>query len=105
MKKSSNNNLPQQPENNDQLQHVQLQIEEVKSVMRSNIDRALERHEQIEDLLEPSEILRDEADRFRRGANKLKCELLKRNVKSMVAGFIIIVLLIIIFVYIGKQNK
>ena len=96
--------VPERPseESKRKLQSVQNDMEEVKLVMVSNIDKALKRDENISEMLIKSEDLRYNANIFQRTSRVLKrkmcCENAKANMMLITVILVIICLLILIVV-------
>ena len=69
---------------NRKLQKVKSQIDDVKDVMASNIDKVLERGEKLEDVLEKSDQMKDHAMQFKTKGKKLRRMLYCQNIKMKV---------------------
>eukprot|EP00731_Ephydatia_muelleri_P014425 Em0008g145a len=70
------------------------QVDEVKGVMRQNIEKVAQRGEKLEDLGERAENLSHDANNFQRSAVRLKRKLWWQNVKLWI--ILIIVILVIL---------
>eukprot|EP00871_Galdieria_phlegrea_P005859 jgi/Galph1/760/GphlegSOOS_G5522.1 len=77
----------------DKLSKVHQQVEEVTSVMRSNIDEALNRGERLEVLVDKAEDLRGGASQFQKSSTQLKRNFCKRNMKLIICISIVVVLI------------
>ncbi|KAJ3674577.1 hypothetical protein LUZ60_005193 [Juncus effusus] len=86
------------PEEVSKVSKVQQQVNEVKNIMMENIDKALNRGQQIEVLVDKTDILRDQASEFRQVGTQVKRKMWIQNmkVKLIVLGIIIALILIII---------
>jgi vesicle-associated membrane protein 7 len=92
----------------DKLSKVQQQVEEVTSVMRSNIDEALNRGERLDVLVDKAEDLRGGATQFQKSSTQLKKNFCKRNMKVIICISIIVVLIalaIILGVVLTRRNS
>jgi len=84
----------------DKLAKVQQQVDEVTSVMRSNIDEALNRGERLDVLVDKAEDLRGGASQFQKSSTQLKRNFCKRNMKVIIC-IVIVVLLIALAIILG----
>jgi len=79
---------------------VKAKQEQVKQVIIEDIEEAVKRHGQIEHVLEATDDLRDESQRFQSASKQVKrtaqCQLYKTY--AMIAGVIIIVLAVLIII-------
>eukprot|EP00029_Vermamoeba_vermiformis_P004076 TRINITY_DN14604_c0_g1_i1.p1 TRINITY_DN14604_c0_g1~~TRINITY_DN14604_c0_g1_i1.p1 ORF type:complete len:211 (-),score=62.28 TRINITY_DN14604_c0_g1_i1:110-742(-) len=91
----------------DKVKAIQKEIDSVKDIMMENIDHVLKRGERLEDLMNKTDEMANEADQFRRGATKLKNAMWWKNVRLMIilAVVVIIIILIIIFSVCGITFK
>jgi len=82
----------------NKLAEVQARVEEVKTVMRDNVDKTLENVEKLEDLEQKSETIENSARQFDKNAGGLKSSMRWRYIKLtiIIALVIIAVLLAII---------
>jgi len=83
--------------NADKINRVRGEIDEVKSVMVTNIEKVLERGERIELLVDRTENLNQAAFKFKKQSTQLKRAMWWKNVKIMII-LIFVVLVIIYFV-------
>jgi len=65
----------------NKLAEVQQRVEEVKTVMRDNVDKTLENVEKLEDLEQKSETIENSARQFEKGATGLKSSMRCRYIK------------------------
>ncbi|EME31489.1 Vesicle-associated membrane protein 7 [Galdieria sulphuraria] len=92
----------------DKLAKVQQQVDEVTSVMRSNIDEALNRGERLDVLVDRAEDLRGGASQFQKSSTQLKRNFCKRNMKIIICIVIVVVLIalaIILGVVLTQRNS
>eukprot|EP01097_Dermamoeba_algensis_P001538 TRINITY_DN1580_c0_g1_i1.p1 TRINITY_DN1580_c0_g1~~TRINITY_DN1580_c0_g1_i1.p1 ORF type:complete len:215 (-),score=55.12 TRINITY_DN1580_c0_g1_i1:223-867(-) len=86
----------------DKLGALQNQVDEVKNIMLENIDKTLQRGAKLEDIDKKAEDLNVTTTNFHQKSKKLKCALLKKNIKltiAIVICCIIIILLIALPLY------
>ncbi|KAL5491955.1 hypothetical protein EMCRGX_G017335 [Ephydatia muelleri] len=74
------------------------QVDEVKGVMRQNIEKVMQREEKLQDLGERAEILSHDANNFQRSAVKVRNKLWWQNKKLWIILISIIVLIILLVV-------
>jgi len=80
--------------NVDELSNVQVQVDEVKSVMERNIEQALKNQESLEILVERTEAMKNEATSFKKSAVVVKNKYWWQNAKLMVIVGVALVLLL-----------
>ncbi len=81
----------------DKLHNLQNQISDVKDVMRSNINKVLERGEKIELLVDKSEALAESATVFHKRSKQLKWAMCRENAKLwLIIAFVLLVIIGII---------
>lgn len=81
---------------NDKISSVKAQIDNVKNIMVKNIDKVLERGEDINTILDEVEELECEAQSFKYKSRKLKNKLWWKNFKLWI--ILMVIVLIVIFV-------
>ena len=75
------------------------QVAEVAKVMRSNVERLMERGDRLDDLQERSDRLDESSDRFRTGAGRVRRKAWWDNMKmKLIIGSVIAVVIIIIII-------
>ncbi|KAL6970303.1 hypothetical protein U1Q18_030002 [Sarracenia purpurea var. burkii] len=81
----------------EKLVKVNAQVSEVKSIMRENIDKVIDRGEVLSVLSDKASDLRDSADEFKRKGTQLKRKMWYQNmkVKLLVLGILLLLALII----------
>lgn len=79
------------------IEQTQDELEEVKVVMRDNIEKVMERDVKISDLEDRSEQLKDGASRFHITSRKLRRQMWWQD-KKMTCFFILVILLVLIIV-------
>jgi len=83
----------------NKLAEVQQRVEEVKNVMRDNVDKTLENVEKLEDLEQKSETIENSARQFEKGATGLKSSMRCRYIKmTIIIGLLVAAILAVIIV-------
>ncbi|KAG6432117.1 hypothetical protein SASPL_103691 [Salvia splendens] len=82
----------------DKLLKVQAQVSEVKSIMLENIDKTIERGQNLTDLNDKAQDLRESAQVFKKGGVQLRRKLWYQNMKMKLVVLGIILLLVLIIV-------
>jgi len=76
----------------------QAQVDEVVGIMRNNVEKVLERDSKLSELDERADALQDGASQFEKQAGKLKNKFWLQNMKYIVAGAIVgLILLILLY--------
>jgi vesicle-associated membrane protein 7 len=78
----------------DTISRVQNQLDQVREVMVENIDKLLERGENIELLLDKTEDLNENAFKFRKQSKKLHYKMWCRNIKFYCVCFVMFLMLL-----------
>merc|ERR1712107_137913 len=68
----------------DQIRHLNSQVSEVKNIMHSNIESVLARGDSLESTVTKAEQLEDKSVVFHKRAKKLKCAMLRENIKMCI---------------------
>jgi len=85
--------------NADKINKLKGEVDEVKSVMVSNIEKVLERGERIELLVDKTETLSSNAFKFKRQSTALKRSMWWKNIKLIL--IIVVVIVIVIYVIVA----
>jgi t-SNARE complex subunit (syntaxin) len=88
-----------QPSNpNRRLQQTQAQVDEVVGIMKTNVEKVLEREQKLSELDDRADALQQGASQFEVHAGKLKRKYWWKNLKMMLilAAIVIIIIIIII---------
>lgn len=95
---------PQQAAASKRLQHTQAQVDEVVGIMRTNVEKVLERDQKLSELDDRADALQQGASQFEQQAGKLKRKFWWKNCKmwAIIIG-IILVIIIVIIVYSVKS--
>jgi vesicle-associated membrane protein 7 len=90
---------------NDKLSQVQISIENAKNIMTENVEKAMEKGDQLDQMHSKSSDLSQSASQFETKAVELKREMCWRNIKMMVMiGLGIFVVISIIVLLACKPN-
>jgi len=88
-------------ESNDQIGQLRSQVNEVKDVMTQNIEKVLERGENLEDLLHQTEDLEAHSSTFQKSARRVQRKYWWKNLKmKIILGLVVIVVLFVIILII-----
>ncbi|XP_014354584.1 vesicle-associated membrane protein 2 isoform X1 [Papilio machaon] len=89
---------PQQIAAQRRLQQTQAQVDEVVDIMKTNVEKVLERDQKLSELDDRADALQQGASQFEQQAGKLKSKFWLQNLKMMiiaaVIGIIILALII-----------
>ena len=76
----------------------QAQVDEVVGIMKNNVEKVLERDSKLSELDERADALQDGASQFEKQAGKLKNKFWLQNMKFIIAGAIVgLILLILLY--------
>lgn len=82
--------------------HLEEQVQEVKGIMKANIEKVVSRGEMLEDLTDRSERLQENSVVFRVSSTRLRRKLQKKCVKwTVILSVIILVIVAVIAVLVG----
>ncbi|MCI4388389.1 hypothetical protein PGIGA_G00085350 [Pangasianodon gigas] len=89
-----------QPQGSSKLNQVQEQVNDVKVILKDNINKVLERGERLDDLIEKTDDLQVTADSFQKTSARVSRKYWWKNTKMMiiigVVVFIIVLLIILL---------
>ena len=95
-----NNNNIEYRNDDEKIEDIRRTIDGVKLTMSDNIDRILDRGEQLDVLIDKSDNLNERSFNFKRRARSLRFKLCK---ESVIRGFLIfLIVLFIIYIIIGS---
>lgn len=77
----------------------QAQVDEVVGIMRNNVEKVLERDSKLSELDERADALQDGASQFEKQAGKLKNKFWLQNIKFIIAGAIVGLLILILLYF------
>ncbi|KAH9405051.1 Synaptobrevin [Tyrophagus putrescentiae] len=80
------------------LQQTQAQVDEVVGIMRTNVEKVLERDQKLSELDDRADALQQGASQFEQQAGKLKRKYWWKNIKLMLILAIILIVIIIIII-------
>ncbi|KAK7586170.1 hypothetical protein V9T40_004046 [Parthenolecanium corni] len=90
---------PQQIAAQKRLQQTQAQVDEVVDIMKTNVEKVLERDQKLSELDDRADALQQGASQFEQQAGKLKRKFWLQNLKMMIAmgviGFIILGIIVL----------
>jgi len=93
---------PQQIAAQRRLQQTQAQVDEVVDIMRTNVEKVLERDQKLSELYDRADALQQGASQFEQQAGKLKRKYWWKNLKMMIImGVIGLIIVIIIGISLG----
>lgn len=76
----------------------QAQVDEVVGIMKNNVEKVLERDSKLSELDERADALQDGASQFEKQAGKLKNKFWLQNMKFIIAGAIVgLILLVLLY--------
>jgi len=96
---SNTSNAAQQQNASKRLQQTQAQVDEVVGIMRTNVEKVLERDQKLSELDDRADALQQGASQFEQQAGKLKRKFWWKNLKMiLILVAIAIIILIVIIV-------
>nr|XP_020472552.1 vesicle-associated membrane protein 8-like [Monopterus albus] len=85
------------------LDQVQDQVNEVKVILKDNINKVLERGDRLDDLIGKTDDLQASADSFQRTSTRVARKYWWKNIKMMIIiGVIVLVIVILIILFATK---
>lgn len=87
-----------QPAPPTKLTQVQDQVNDVKVILKDNINKVLERGEKLDDLIDKTDDLRATADSFQRTSTRVARKYWWKNIKMMVIIGVIVAIIIILII-------
>jgi len=89
----------------DKLNRVQRQADEVTQVMRQNIEKTMQRGEQLDELDDKSLRLEESASRFQQNANKVHWMFRCRSWRNMAIIFVLVAVVIVLILWAAGAFK
>ena len=83
---------------NNKIQQVQGELDEVTSIMRQNIEKAIERDAELGILEDKSEALVEGALQFRNGATRLRRQMWWQDKKQLALIILVVVVILLIII-------
>ncbi|XP_026153036.1 vesicle-associated membrane protein 8 isoform X4 [Mastacembelus armatus] len=97
------NSQPPTTGSSTKLDHVQGQVNEVKVILKDNINKVLERGDRLDDLIGKTDDLQASADSFQRTSTRVARKYWWKNIKMMILiGGIVLVIVILIILFATK---
>ncbi|KAG7498281.1 vesicle-associated membrane protein 8-like isoform X1 [Solea senegalensis] len=85
------------------MDQVQGQVNEVKVILKDNINKVLERGDRIDDLIGKTDDLQASADSFQRTSTRVARKYWWKNVKLMIIiGIVVLIIIILIILFATK---
>jgi len=85
--------------NNDGLEQARRQVDEVQGIIKSNVDKVLEREGKLSQLEERADRLQEGTEQFHRSATRIKKKHFWENMKmKIIIGVVISVIILIIII-------
>jgi vesicle-associated membrane protein 2 len=82
----------------------QAQVDDVVGIMRTNVEKVLERDQKLSELDERADALQNGASQFEKQAGKLKNKFWLQNMKWIVIG-VLAILILVIFLYLNYSGE
>lgn len=83
-----------------QLDHVQGQVNEVKVILKDNINKVLERGDRLDDLICKTDDLQASADSFQKTSTRVARKYWWKNIKMMIIiGVVVLIIVILIILF------
>jgi len=102
---ATNGDLGQASNSNRRLQQTQAQVDEVVGIMKTNVEKVLERDQKLSELDDRATVLQEGASQFEVHAGKLKRKYWWKNLKMMlILGGIGAVILIVVIVSVSTGS-
>ncbi|KAI3383655.1 hypothetical protein SNEBB_009243 [Seison nebaliae] len=89
---------------NDQLEQMKNQVDQVKGIMANNINKVIERGDQLDDLQNRADDMQNGAVKFRSNASRVRRKMWWKNVKMWIV-IVAVVLIIIAIIAIVIASK
>jgi len=89
----------------DKLNKVQQQAEDVTNIMRQNIEKTMQRGQQLDELDDKSLRLEESASRFQKNANKVHWLYRCRNYRNLAIIFFLLAVVIILILWAAGAFK
>lgn len=89
---------PQNTASSKRLQQTQAQVDEVVDIMRTNVEKVLERDQKLSELDDRADALQQGASQFEQQAGKLKRKFWWKNCKmwAIIIGVILVIIIVIV---------
>jgi vesicle-associated membrane protein 7 len=87
--------------NNDKIGALKKKVDDVKDVMIDNIDKVLQRGDELDNLIQQTDTLAQDSYVYRGKSRELKNQMLKKWIILGIVLFLIVLAVIVILVFIG----
>jgi len=84
---------------NDRVGQLRGQVDEVRGVMSQNIERVMERGERLDDLVDKTGNLEQNAVKFRQTSRKVKRKMWWKNTKMTLILIVVVIAIILIIIF------
>ncbi|KAJ3022279.1 SNAP receptor, synaptobrevin [Thoreauomyces humboldtii] len=86
---------------------VQNQIDDVVGIMQDNINKVMQRGEQLDTLQDKTESLQDSSLQFKRGANNVRKAMWWKDMKLkiIIATIVLLIIIIIVATVVAEKKK
>ncbi|XP_028829676.1 vesicle-associated membrane protein 8 isoform X2 [Denticeps clupeoides] len=88
--------LNSQPSAPNRINQAQEQVNDVKVILKDNINKVLERGERLDDLIDKTDDLQATADSFQRTSTRVARKLWWKNTKMIIIIVVIVVVIIVL---------
>ncbi|KAF7647115.1 hypothetical protein LDENG_00177280 [Lucifuga dentata] len=90
------NSQPPSSASSNKMAQVQGQVNEVKVILKDNINKVLERGDKLDDLIGKTDDLQASADTFQRTSTRVARKYWWKNIKMMIIIGVIVVIIIVL---------
>ncbi|XP_072515519.1 vesicle-associated membrane protein 8 [Salminus brasiliensis] len=92
---ADNSTQPQAPSKLNEVQH---QVNEVKVIIKDNINKVLERGERLDDLIGKTDDLQATADSFQRTSTRVSRKFWWKNMKMMIIIGVVVLIIVVLII-------
>ncbi|MBN3308137.1 VA727 protein, partial [Amia calva] len=91
------------------LEDIQVQVNDVKGILKDNIDKVLDRGEKLDDLIDKTEDLQatdgvfPQADTFQKTATRVSRKMWWKNTKMIIIIVVIVVIILILIILLSTN--
>ncbi|KAL3899438.1 MAG: hypothetical protein SGCHY_002051 [Lobulomycetales sp.] len=91
---------------NSKTAQVQGEVDEVVGIMHENINKVMQRGEQLDTLQNKTDNLQNSSAQFKRGASRVRKQMWWKNMKlNMIIGAVVLTIIIVIVVSVTSSSK
>ncbi|KAM9455294.1 vesicle-associated membrane protein 8 [Clarias gariepinus] len=87
-----------QPQGSSKMHQVQEQVNDVKIILKDNINKVLERGERLDDLIEKTDDLQATADSFQKTSARVSRKYWWKNIKMMIIIGVIVSIIVLFII-------